>query len=274
MATWVDPEVYKLIEIWSEDSIQAQLEGCRRNKEVYEKISRELKDAGYERTAEQCREKVKKLKGEYRKVKDKHNKTGTGRKAWKFLNAMDDVIGDKPTTKPPVVIDTLEDNTEAVSTEQEEVEEEITEKEKDNADCSSSDPTEAEPYGSSSDKHSVCNSTSRSATPNPEEKKPRKRSLRDDKIEKMMGSVVDKLLKAQESSDLKYLELEEKRMRMEERMSEREERQKREEREFQLKLFSIMMGKPGSNDQNQLPYDGTSTSFSYMYNFNENSSNM
>ena len=65
MATWADPEVYKLIEIWSEDSIQAQLEGCRRNKEIYEKISRELKDAGYERTAEQCREKAKKIKGEY-----------------------------------------------------------------------------------------------------------------------------------------------------------------------------------------------------------------
>ena len=78
MATWSDPETFKLIEIWGEDSIQAQLEGCRRNKEVYEKISHELNDAGYQRTAEQCREKVKKLNSEYRKIKDSHNKTGTG----------------------------------------------------------------------------------------------------------------------------------------------------------------------------------------------------
>ena len=152
---------------------------------------------------------------------------------------MDDVMGDKPTTKPPVVIDTLEDDTEAMASGQEEIEEEITDKE--NAECLSADPPEAEPCGSNNNKHSCTpvNSTSRSATPNPEEKKSRKRSLRDDKIEKMMGSLVDKLLKSQESSDLKYLELEEKRMKMEERMNEREERQKREEQGFQLKLFSI-----------------------------------
>ena len=34
MATWSDPETFKLIEIWGEDAIQAQLEGCRKNKEV------------------------------------------------------------------------------------------------------------------------------------------------------------------------------------------------------------------------------------------------
>ena len=58
-----------------------------------------------------------------------------------------------------------------------------------------------------------------------------------------MGPLVDKQLKAQESSDRMYLDLEEKRMKMEERMYEREEREKRDQREFQLKLFSIMMGK-------------------------------
>ena len=91
-----------------------------------------------------------------------------------------------------------------------------------------------------------------------------------------MGSLADKLLKAQESSDRMYLELEEKRMKMEERMKEREEEQKREEREFQLKLFSIMMGKqtPGTSSnqsQSQVPYDGTAMPFyNNMYNFDEN----
>ncbi len=82
MATWSDSETFKLIEIWGEDTIQAQLEGCRRNKEIYEKIARDLSDAGYQRTADQCREKVKKLKSEYRKVKDGHYKTGTGLMLW------------------------------------------------------------------------------------------------------------------------------------------------------------------------------------------------
>ena len=91
-------------------TIQAQLEGCRRNKEIYEKIAHDLSDAGYQRTADRCREKVKKLKSEYRKVKNGHNKTGTGRNNWRFLDALDAVIGDKPATKPPVVIDSLEDS--------------------------------------------------------------------------------------------------------------------------------------------------------------------
>ena len=135
MATWSDPETFKLIEIWGEDAIQAQLEGCRKN-EVYEKISRELSDAGYQRTAEQCREKVKKLKSEYRKVKDGHNKTETGRSSWRFLDAIDAVIGNKPATKPPVVIDSLEDSVAAASVQVVDVDEESAGKE-DSDQCSS-----------------------------------------------------------------------------------------------------------------------------------------
>lgn len=68
--------VFKLIEIWGDDITQLQLEGCKRNREVYEKVAVCMKDAGFDRSADQCREKAKKLKLEYRKIKDKHNKTG------------------------------------------------------------------------------------------------------------------------------------------------------------------------------------------------------
>ena len=79
----------------------------KRNKDVYEKIARAMKEAGYERSADQCRDKAKKLKAEYKKIKDVHNKTGTERKNWKFLDAMDNILGDKASTKPPVLVDTL-----------------------------------------------------------------------------------------------------------------------------------------------------------------------
>ena len=119
---------------------------------------------------------------------------------------------------------------------------------------------------------------SRSATPIPEKEGSRKRPLREDRIEKLMGLLVDKLLKAQESSDRMYLDLEEKRMKMEERMYEREEREKRDQREFQLKLFSIMMGKQvsgASSDQSEeASYETTAMSFySNMYSFEDNSPN-
>jgi len=51
-------ETFKLISLWSDDTIQAQLEGCRRNSEVYRKIAKELTEAGYVRTMEQCRKKI------------------------------------------------------------------------------------------------------------------------------------------------------------------------------------------------------------------------
>ena len=105
--TWKDEEVFALIEIWGDDVVQAQLEGCKRNKLVYERISKTMAEMGYERTADQCREKSKKLKMEYRKTKDKHSKTGTGRKQWKFFKMLDTVLGDKPATQPPVLVDTL-----------------------------------------------------------------------------------------------------------------------------------------------------------------------
>ena len=62
------------MDFWGDDVIQCQLEGCKRNKDVYKKISRLMQEKGYIKTAVQCREKIKKLKGEYRKIKDQHNK--------------------------------------------------------------------------------------------------------------------------------------------------------------------------------------------------------
>ena len=64
---WTKPEVLKLISIWSDERIQSQLEGCRRNQDVYEKIASELSEAGFSRTYQQCCEKLKKLKSEYKK---------------------------------------------------------------------------------------------------------------------------------------------------------------------------------------------------------------
>ena len=42
--------------------------------------------------------KQKKLKLEYRKIKDRHSKTGEGRQEWKFFEVLNDILGDKPAT--------------------------------------------------------------------------------------------------------------------------------------------------------------------------------
>ena len=75
---WTREETFKLISLWSQDVIQQQLEGCRRNSLVYQKIANDLGEAGYMRSPKQCRDKTKKLKGEYKKVCDKRETTGEG----------------------------------------------------------------------------------------------------------------------------------------------------------------------------------------------------
>ena len=64
---------------------------------------------------------ARKLKLKCRKIKDGTNKTGAGRKEWRFFEAMDAILGHKPATEPPVVesqagaepnTSTAEDNTE------------------------------------------------------------------------------------------------------------------------------------------------------------------
>ena len=52
IVNWSRDEVYKLISLWSEDVIQEQLKGCRRNSQVYKKIADSLREAGFSRTFE------------------------------------------------------------------------------------------------------------------------------------------------------------------------------------------------------------------------------
>jgi len=63
---WTREDTFKLINLWSEDVIQAELEGCRRNSQVYQKkIADGLHEAGFSCTMEQCRDKIKKIKSEH-----------------------------------------------------------------------------------------------------------------------------------------------------------------------------------------------------------------
>ena len=71
---WSSAEILHLIEIWSDDSIQGQLDGLVRNKKVFVRIAAEMECSGYCRNFQQCRNKIKSLKAEYKKVKDNNNR--------------------------------------------------------------------------------------------------------------------------------------------------------------------------------------------------------
>ena len=71
VGAWTKEETHKLVELWGDSEIQLQLEGCKRNQGVFQTIASLLNETGYERTYQQCREKIKKLRGEYRKVSER-----------------------------------------------------------------------------------------------------------------------------------------------------------------------------------------------------------
>ena len=63
---WADDEVLTLIKVWGNDKVQEELDGATRNKVIFAKISEEMKKEGYNCDWQQCRGKIKNLKGEYR----------------------------------------------------------------------------------------------------------------------------------------------------------------------------------------------------------------
>ena len=179
-SAWTREETLKLIEFWGDSEIQS----CKRNQGVFEKIAKELQEVGFGRTYQQCRKKIKKLRMEYRKVKDGRNKTGEDRKEWEFFDGLDDILGTKPSTQPPIVIDTSEATGEM--------------------ECSPSTPASKE---TTPEIAGPSGSTKSSATgPGDDSQgKKRKRSKADD-----MDGVVQQLLCAMEKSDKRLLKLKKK----------------------------------------------------------------
>jgi len=72
MATlaWMDSEVFRLLQVWGEDNTQKELEGSKRNKHVYDRMSEQLRVYGIIKTGDQVCTKVKKLRQEYKKIKE------------------------------------------------------------------------------------------------------------------------------------------------------------------------------------------------------------
>ena len=223
--TWSDEETFVLIEIWGEDSIQAMLEGTRRNKDVFVKIAKAIEERGFSKSAVQCSAKIKRLRLEYKQIRDANSRSGRGRTDWKFYNAMDGVLGTKPATEPPVVVESLRSTGESDGTELEatcdldgqELEEVHTQ-------CSSS----------SSQQTTTCETPDNSThtVPKPS-KKGKKRARSEDTLDRM-EHIVEKMIKCQEDSEKNYLKFEEKILEM-------EEKRRKESQEMFMRLMAMTL---------------------------------
>ena len=116
---WTENETRTLLEIWSEESIQRQLDIAVRNDKVYAKLVSELAKRGFFRTAPQCRMKIKALKRKYKEITDKLRRSGQGRKSdedvstsdFTVFKEMDVVMGGRASVAPVHVLDSSAGNT-------------------------------------------------------------------------------------------------------------------------------------------------------------------
>ena len=254
MAVWQQEETIKLLDLWSEENIQALLEGCARNKTVYDKLAEDMAGHGYNRTGGQCCEHIKKLKKGFKKTKDNLKQTGNGnrRKQCKFFDKLNEILGERPSIQPAVVIDSsfssmntsIASTTESLDSEEEQSNEVCEEgKRPDNL---GNPPSEGQtPHAEGSvQSDSIKGETqpkgSQSEGENKKKTVDKKRLTREEQLEKTMNGMMDKVLKHQQDSDDKFMELETKRMKLEEKMMELENGRRREERALQFRLFSMM----------------------------------
>ena len=224
---WNDKETLSLIEFWGDESIQSMLEGCTRNKHVYERLASEMDEAGYNRSWTQCRDKLKKLKGDYKKVKDHNDETGRGRKTWKFFESMDSILGTKPAFQPETIIDTLQDEGEKI----EDNDEFAIEETKDVDDSIVNvDELEEKPEVEKENqtKSTVKQEVSKVKKPEVGRKRKTKESSR---MERALKEVVELVTEAQKKSDELFISLEEKRMKFDEQILLMEDQQRREDKE-------------------------------------------
>ena len=91
-AVWTDTEVQALISVWSDSTVQNELDGAVRNKLVFQKVAQRLREKNVNRDWKQCRDKVKNLKTKYREVKDHNAETGRGRQNYKFYEQLDCIL--------------------------------------------------------------------------------------------------------------------------------------------------------------------------------------
>uniref|UniRef100_A0A8C8JUK2 C2H2-type domain-containing protein n=1 Tax=Oncorhynchus tshawytscha TaxID=74940 RepID=A0A8C8JUK2_ONCTS len=100
---WSPKEIQALLTLWADGSVQKQLLSYK-NEHVYAKFSSELAALGFNRKSKQCRDKLKKLKQEYRRVKDDNNKSGSNHRGERWFAIIDSVLCHQPSTLESGVI--------------------------------------------------------------------------------------------------------------------------------------------------------------------------
>lgn len=105
-ARWTTDETNVLLNLWSSNEVQSQLDGTVRDAEVYRILSMKFREAGFHRTGAQIKTRIKILKRAYRIEKGKlDSESCSGKNLFRYYQQMDRVLGDGTASPPPVVLE-------------------------------------------------------------------------------------------------------------------------------------------------------------------------
>ncbi|XP_074803674.1 LOW QUALITY PROTEIN: uncharacterized protein LOC141984497 [Natator depressus] len=102
---WTEWEVLDLIAVWEDESVLSELRSKRRNAKIFEKISKSMKDRGYNRDPQQCHVKLKELRQTYQKTTDANACLGSEPQTCRFYDELHAILGGGPTTTPHLYMD-------------------------------------------------------------------------------------------------------------------------------------------------------------------------
>ncbi|XP_027128087.1 uncharacterized protein zgc:113263 isoform X1 [Larimichthys crocea] len=92
-ASWTEQETVTLVEVWAADDVQHSLKTCVRNGHIFADIAEKLATMGYLRTAEQCHNRIKRLKKTYRRYCNTR-RSGGRPAAYRYFHLLAPVLGD------------------------------------------------------------------------------------------------------------------------------------------------------------------------------------
>ncbi|XP_051907084.1 uncharacterized protein LOC127591214 [Hippocampus zosterae] len=89
---WSESEVALFLRLVAEEKIQKELDGPRTEK-AYLELSQQMATHGFDRSSQTCREKLKKMKSDYKAIKDHGRRGSLYRSDWKWLGQMEAIYG-------------------------------------------------------------------------------------------------------------------------------------------------------------------------------------
>ncbi|EMP36735.1 Zinc finger and SCAN domain-containing protein 29 [Chelonia mydas] len=101
---WTEREVRDSIAVWGDESVLSELCSKRRNAQTFVKISKGMKDRGYNRDLQQCRMKLKELRKAYQKNREANGRSGTEPQTCRFSDELHAILGGAATTYPTPVL--------------------------------------------------------------------------------------------------------------------------------------------------------------------------